>query len=296
VKPADLELHQPTSVRGAIELLARYGSAAKVLAGGQSLVPLLSFRLARPEHVIDLSQVPGLGQIRRSREALHVGALVTHAQAGRSAAVSEAAPLIAAAIPHIGHDAIRARGTVVGSIAHADPAAELPAVALALDVAVIAWSARGERVIPAADFFVGNLMTALADDELITEIRVPGSPPGSGAAFEEVGRRQGDFALAGAGAHVVIRNAVLAEARICLTGVAGRPVRAIDAERLLIGRTISPGVVREAVDAVRSAVAPSSDLHAPGEYRRAVAGTLAGRALERAVHNASSRSHEEVVA
>jgi carbon-monoxide dehydrogenase medium subunit len=218
-----------------------------------------------------------------------VGALVTHAQAGRSAAVSEAAPLIAAAIPHIGHDAIRARGTVVGSIAHADPAAELPAVALALDVAVIAWSARGERVIPAADFFVGNLMTALANDELITEIRVP-------AAFEEVGRRQGDFALAGAGAHVVIRNAVLAEARICLTGVAGRPVRAIDAERLLIGRTISPGVVREAVDAVRSAVAPSSDLHAPGEYRRAVAGTLAGRALERAVHNASSRSHEEVVA
>lgn len=295
MKPVDLELHQPTSVQGAIDLLARHGPVAKVLAGGQSLVPLLNFRLARPEHVIDLSQVPGLGQVRRSRDAIHIGALVTHAQTGRSAAVREAAPLIAAAIPHIGHDAIRARGTVVGSIAHADPAAELPAVALALDVEVIASSARGERVIASADFFVGNLMTTLADDELITEIRVPCSPPGSGAAFEEVGRRQGDFALAGAGAHVVLRDGAVAEARICLTGVAGRPVRASDAERMLIGRTLSPVVVREVVDAVRSAIEPSSDLHAPGEYRRAVAGTLAGRALERAVHNAS-RSREEIVA
>jgi len=290
VKPADFDLHQPRTVEEALDLLAEHAAVGKVLAGGQSLVPLLNFRLARPEHLIDLSKIAALRSLSRTAGVLSVGAMVTYAQAQRSPAVTEGAPLLSAAIPHIGHDAIRARGTIGGSVAHGDPAAEVPAVAVALDAEVIARSVRGTRTIAAAEFFTGNLMTRLADDELLVEVRFAHATPGTGAAFEEVGRRSGDFALAGAGAQVRVESGVIAEARLCLTGVASRPVRISEAEQLLVGAELSASTTERVVDIVRSRIDPSGDLHAPAEYRRAVAGTLAARALAKASQRATENS------
>jgi len=289
MKPVAFDLHQPGTLQHALELLAEHGADGKVLAGGQSLMPLLNFRLSRPEHVIDLSKVASLRALRRTPGLLSVGAMVTYAQAQRSPAVSATAPLVAAALPHIGHQAIRNRGTIGGSVAHGDPAAELPAVMVALEATVVAASVRGTRMIPAAEFFKANLVTALADDELLTEVRVPAATGITGAAFEEVGRRHGDFALAGAGAQVrLAADGTISEARIALTGVSPRPHRAREAERLLVGARPENALLEEAADAVRKAVAPIDDLHATADYRRDIAGTLTARAVADAVVHATA--------
>lgn len=295
MKPVDFHLHQPRTVEEALALLDEHGADGKVLAGGQSLVPLLNFRLARPDHLIDIGKIAGLRTLRRTADCLAVGATVTYAHAQRSPAVAESTPLLSAALPHIGHHAIRARGTIGGSIAHGDPAGELPAVALALDAEVIARSVRGTRAIPAAEFFVGNLMTRLADDELLVEVRFRNAGPETGAAFEEVGRRTGDFALAGAGAQIRIEDGLIADARICLTGVASHPVRATDAEQHLLGRAFDDEAGDAVSEAVRASISPSSDLHAPAEYRRAVAGTLAARAVCKAVARAAEPRQTETL-
>jgi aerobic carbon-monoxide dehydrogenase medium subunit len=287
VKPVDFQLHRPSSLPQAVALLERLGDDCKLLAGGQSLVPLLNFRLARPEHVIDLSGIGSLATVRRTRDQLVIGAMTTHAQAERSRAIARAAPLITQALPHVAHSAIRARGTVGGSIAHGDPAAELPAVVLALDATVVAVGPAGERVIAAADFFRGNLVTSLGPDEVLTEIRIRPAPASVGVAFEEVGRRQGDFALVGAGAQVQLdARGRVAELRTCLTGVSPAPRRATEAESMLTGRALSPEAVEAAAAATREALSPNSDLHATAEYRRDVAGTL----LARVVRSAEQRA------
>jgi len=287
VKPVDFQLHRPSSLPQAVSLLERLGEDCKLLAGGQSLVPLLNFRLARPEHVIDLSGIRSLGTVWRTPDQLVIGAMTTHAQALRSRAVAEAAPLIAQALPHVAHLAIRARGTVGGSIAHGDPAAELPAVVLALDATLVAVGPAGEREIAAADFFLGNLVTSLAPDEVLTEIRVRPAPGSVGVAFDEVGRRQGDFALVGAGAHVLLdARGGVAELRTCLTGVSPAPRRASEAESMLTGRPLSPEALDAAAAATREALSPHSDLHATAEYRRDVAGTLLARVIRSAEERA----------
>jgi carbon-monoxide dehydrogenase medium subunit len=289
MKPVDFELHRPETLDEALSLLAEHGAEGKVLAGGQSLVPLLNFRLARPEHLVDLGRIASLTILRRTADRLSIGAMVTHERAERSPAVAEAAPLMARAFPHIAHQAIRTRGTVGGSIAHGDPAAELPAVAVALDAVMVAVGPRGRREIAAKDFFVANLVTALADDELLTEVHVRPATGATGAAFEEVGRRQGDFALVGAGAQVRLADdGTVADARICLTGVSPVPHRATEAESLLVGHRPDADRVAAAAQQVRSAINPSSDLHATGDYRRDVAGTLVERAVATAAERAAS--------
>lgn len=298
MKPVDFDLHRPETVAEALELLAEHGDEGRILAGGQSLVPLLNFRLARPEHVIDLSRIGALRSVRRTSNELVIGAMVTYDQAERSPAVAEAAPLVAAALPHIAHQGIRARGTIGGSVAHGDPAAELPAVCAALDATMVAASRSGTRGIPAKEFFIANLVTALGEDELLTEIRLRPVPPRTGAAFDEVGRRRGDFALAGAGAQVTVAedNSTVSEVRIALTGVSAKPHRATEAEQALVGHRLDDRLWSEAAEIVRRTVEPTGDLHATADYRRDVAGTVAGRALATAAQRAAEHTTESLEA
>ncbi|GEL26294.1 carbon monoxide dehydrogenase [Pseudonocardia sulfidoxydans NBRC 16205] len=291
MKPIDFHLHRPTTLAEAIALLAEHGDDAKVLAGGQSLLPLLNFRLARPEHVVDLGRLTTLRTTRRTTDGLTLGAMVTYARAEASRAVAEDAPLLAAALPFVAHKPVRARGTVGGSIAHGDPAAELPAVIRALDAVMVAAGPRGVRRIPAAEFFVGNLVTALEVDEILTGIDVARPARGTGAAFTEVGRRQGDFALVGAGAQVTVADGVVVDVRIALTGIAGVPHRATEAETLLTGVPPADLDLDAAADATRAVIAPSGDLHATADYRRDVAGVLLGRVVATAVERATGHAH-----
>lgn len=291
MKPVDFELHRPETLTEAVDLLAAHGDDGKVLAGGQSLVPLLNFRLARPGHLIDLGRIASLSALQRTEDGLSIGAMVTHAQAGRSPAVATAAPLMAAAIPFIAHEAIRARGTIGGSIAHADPAAELPAVARALDAVLVVLGPGGVRRIPAEEFFVANLVTALRPDELLARVEILPAGPATGGAFDEIGRRRGDFALVGAGAQISLADdGTICDARLCLTGVASTPHRAAEAEAVLVGRAPTAACLKEAASVTREAVTPTADLHATADYRRDVAGTLLERAVQKAADRAAATS------
>lgn len=292
MKPVDFHLHRPGTLEEAVTLLAEHADEAKILAGGQSLVPLLNFRLARPEHVIDLGRLDALRTIVREQDELHVGAMVTHARAGRSPVLSQDAPLLVTAVPHIAHQPIRVRGTVGGSIAHADPAAELPAVIRALDAEIVATGPDGTRRIPAAEFFVGNLMTTLRPEEILTGLVLRRAAPGTGAEFCEVGRRQGDFALVGAGAQVTVVDQVITEARIAVIGASPVPHRAVEAERLLVGGPANATTVDSVADAVRATIDPSGDLHATADYRRDVAGVLVGRAVTAAAQRAAAAASQ----
>jgi aerobic carbon-monoxide dehydrogenase medium subunit len=288
VKPVDFNLHQPETVEAALALLAEHADDAKVLAGGQSLVPLLNFRLARPAHVIDIGRLAALGELHRTPAELVVGAMVRLSRAERSPGVAAHCPLLAAALPRIAHPPIRARGTVGGSLAHADPAAELPSVAVALDAMFVAVSSRGCRELAARDFFRSYLTTALEPDELLTAIRFPAAPPGTGAAFHEVSRRSGDFAKAGAAAQVTLADGVIAEARICLSGVADVPFRCTGSERALLGTHADPTALGLAAEAAVDVLDPVDDLHATSSYRRHVAGVLLRRAAAEAFANAAA--------
>jgi carbon-monoxide dehydrogenase medium subunit len=285
VKPVDFDLHRPTSVSEAVGLLASHEDEAKVLAGGQSLVPLLNFRLAAPSHVIDIGRLPLTG-VSFCDGSVTVGALT------RQAALPGLAgpcPLIAAAVPWIAHPPIRARGTLGGSLAHADPAAELPAVAAALDAT---FSLADGRSIPAASFFQGYLTTALSSLDLLVAIRFPVAPAGTGACFEEVARRRGDFALVGCAAQVTVFDEALTDVRICLSGVAPIPFRCRASEDLLRGAAVPLGatLLGEAADAAVAELSPPSDLHASGDYRRHLAHVLIRRAVQRAATQAAALS------
>ena len=277
MKPAPFEYFDPRTVDEAVALLATHGDDAKVLAGGQSLVPMLALRLARPSVVIDVNRVTGLADITPSGTQVAVGALVRQGALERWAA--ERAPLLTTALRHVGHAPIRTRGTVAGSVAHADPASELPALLLCLDGAVIARSRRGTRTIAAGDFFQGPLMTALAADELVIETRWTLPPAQAGWGFREMARRQGDFALVGVAAVLRLAGGVIAEARIALFGAAATPVRASAAERALRGAAPSESVLGEAAQLASADVEMVADIHAPASYRASVARTLTARAL-----------------
>ena len=295
MKPVDFSLHQPDTVDAAVALLARHGEDAKVLAGGQSLVPLLNFRLARPEHVVDIGRLPGLGELRAQPGRLVLGAMVRQSRAEAAPAVAAHCPLLAAALPKIAHPPIRARGTVGGSLAHADPAAELPSVAVALDATFSAVSTRGRREIAARDFFRGYLTTALEPDELLTAISFPAAPPGTGAAFCEVSPRRGDFAVAGAAAQVTVADGVITDARICLSGVAAAPFRCFDSERVLRGTRADPASLARGGEALAGALDPPGDLHATAGYRRHVAGVLLRRAVAEAFRGAAGGARSAAV-
>jgi aerobic carbon-monoxide dehydrogenase medium subunit len=289
VKPVDFSLHQPATVDAAVALLASYGDDGKVLAGGQSLVPLLNFRLARPDHIIDIGRLGGLGELHMTPAHLVVGAMVRQSGAEASPVVAAHCPLLAAALPKIAHPPIRARGTVGGSLAHADPAAELPSVASALDATFEAVSVRGRREIAARDFFRTFLTTALEPDELLVGIRFPAAAPGTGAAFHEVSRRRGDFAIVGAAAQVTLADGAVADSRICLSGVADVPFRCFEPERVLLGTRADPATLRLAAETVLDILDPPDDLHATAGYRKHVAGVLLRRAVAEAFGNAAAK-------
>jgi aerobic carbon-monoxide dehydrogenase medium subunit len=281
--------HRPASVEEAIGLLAEYGSDAKVLAGGQSLVPLLALRLSHPEHLVDIGRVGGLDSIDEAPGGLTVGAAVRHSDVELSPVTGRAAPLVAAAMPHIGHRAIRNRGTVCGSLAHADPAAELPAVALATDAELVARSTGGERTIPATDFFLGYLSSALDETELLTAVRFPTWPARTGGSVAEVSRRHGDYALVGLAAVVGLTDAGRVErAALAFFGAGATPIRVPEAERVLVGEHADPVAFAEAADVVSKTIDPPGDNHATAAYRAHVAGVLTRRCLAEAAARARS--------
>ncbi|GAA1871536.1 xanthine dehydrogenase family protein subunit M [Pseudonocardia ailaonensis] len=288
MKPAPFEHWAPTSVDEAVKILSGLDDPgdAKVMAGGQSLMPLLNLRLSQPAHIVDLNAVTGISEVYRERDTLVVGAMCRQRTAERSEDVAAAVPLVVEALTNVGHPAIRNRGTVGGSIAHADPAAELPTVALCLDAELVAQGPGGERRIAAADFFDGFLSTALGEQEILTAVRFPVDGPGCGSAFAEVARRHGDFAMAGVAVHVRLSGDTIAEARIAVSGVALTPVRAADAEAALRGATPGDEAFAAAAAATSAALDPASDLHASGAYRTHVAGVLVRRALATATDRA----------
>jgi carbon-monoxide dehydrogenase medium subunit len=289
MKLPSVEYEAPTTTAEAVGLLAEHQDEASVLAGGQSLIPLLALRLARPAVLIDINGVTELSGISRSNGHLAIGAMTREYQAEESAAVAGDVPLLAAALPLIGHEAIRSRGTIGGSLAHADPAGELPAVALALDAEfVLRGRARG-RVIQAADWFQGYLTTARRPEELLTEIRFPVAAPGTGVTFQEVTRRHGDFAIVGLAAQLTLAaDRTIIDARLAFSGVADVPVRAAEAEALLIGERPADVVFEEAARVATAGIDPPADLHGSAEYRKKIAAALVRRGLREAAHNAVS--------
>jgi carbon-monoxide dehydrogenase medium subunit len=267
----------------ALSLLGEYGDEAKALAGGQSLVPLLALRLARPAALVDLGGLSELDFIRPEIGEVTIGAMTRERTAERSGTIRAAVPLLAESLPFIGHAAIRNRGTIGGSAAHADPAAEIPAVALAVDAEFVAVSARqGTRRIPAADFYQGFFTTALEPDELLVEVRFPSPGPGT-AAFEEAARRHGDFAMVAAAAAVRVEAGRIENVALALAGVSDTPVRCREAEQAIRGATPGPEVIEEAAALAAAPLTPPSDLHGTSVYRKHLAGVLVRRALARSL-------------
>ncbi len=288
MKPAPFRYHRPDTLDEALGLLAEYGAQAKPLAGGQSLIPTMNFRLAQPAVLIDLNRVKGLEGIREARKGLRIGAMTRQRAAERSALVRQLSPLLAETMPWIAHPQIRNRGTVGGSLAHADPAAELPAVAVALDARLLLQSQRGERWVPAREFYTGLFATALAPGELLAEVELPRLPRRSGWAFEEISRRVGDYALVGAAAVVTLdRKGRCERSSITLLSVGDGPLGAAEATGSLIGQEPTAQAIREASHLVAARdIDPPSDIHASAAYRRKLAEVLSERVLRRACDRA----------
>jgi aerobic carbon-monoxide dehydrogenase medium subunit len=289
VKPAPFEYHAPDTVADAAALLRDFGDEAKALAGGQSLVPIMALRLARFEHVVDLNRVPELQGIERRNGTVRIGAMTRQAEVERDATVADAVPLLAQATPFIGHFQIRNRGTIGGSLAHADPAAEYPAVALALDAEFEVANASGSRTVPASEFFVSTFMTALEADDVLSAVRFPAWQGRCGFAVEEVARRFGDFALTGAACGVQLDgDDRVARAAIGMFGMGSTPLRAPEAEAAMTGTAIADLDLEEVGRTAASQTDPPDDIHASAAYRSKVGAVVVARALRRAVEEASS--------
>ncbi len=281
MKPAPFRYVSARSVEQALALKAQYGDDARFLAGGQSLVPTMNFRLTQPEVLIDinrLSELAGIGNGAADR--VRIGALTRYRRLERDPATPQTLPLIGEALPLIAHPQIRNRGTIGGNLAHADPASEMPAIVLTLGGRLRAQSAKGERWIEAKDFFVGALTTALAADEMLMEIELPVAPRNSGSCFMELSRRRGDFAIIGVACMVRLdAEGNCKEARIGLCNAGDGPVYAADASASLVGRPIGERETQEAAALVQSAIDPGGSIHASKEFQRHVAGVLTTRAL-----------------
>jgi carbon-monoxide dehydrogenase medium subunit len=287
MKTAPFEYHAPRTVDEVLSLLAEHGDEAKVLAGGQSLVPLLAMRLARPSQLVDINEVDGLEYIRPlDGDGVAFGALARERDAERSPLVAEQVPVLADALPLIGHVSIRNRGTIGGSMAHADASAELPAVAVIAGADMVVRSSAGERVVPAEDFFAGHFTTSMADDELLTEVRIPSGPAGAGWVFYEIARRHGDFALVGVAAMLTLDGDRIGDARLALIGVSDRAVRAPDAEAALRGQSATPDAFAAAAQEATKELEPATDMHGSSEFRRHLAAVATQRALTIAAQRA----------
>jgi carbon-monoxide dehydrogenase medium subunit len=289
MKPPPFEYYAPRTRQEALELLSEHAGEAKVLAGGQSLVPSMNFRLAQPSILVDLNGVEDLFGIQPHEEGgLLVRAMTRHRSVERSPLVAERAPLIFEAMPYIAHPQIRNRGTFGGSLAHADPAAELPALAVALDAQVRVQNATGDRWIPASDFFLGLFTTVLEPDEMLVEVAIPPLPAHTGTAFEEFARRHGDYALVGAAAVVTLADdGTVADSRLVFLSVGDMPLLGLSAAGGLKGQRPTEAAIRAAAEALDADIDPQADIHATAEYRRHLCHVLARRTLMRAAQRAT---------
>ncbi|MEW2478243.1 FAD binding domain-containing protein [Mycobacterium sp. NPDC049093] len=292
MKPAPFAYHRPATVTEAVAMLGEFGEDAKILAGGQSLVPMLAMRLTHFENLIDISRVPELNDITLQGNEVRIGAATPHAMVGLDDEVADSVPLLTLATPHIGHFQIRSRGTLGGAIAHADPAAEYAAVALALDATIEATSARGVRQIPAAEFFTGLWETALASDEILTAVRFPVASGRSGFGIAEFARRHGDFAIAGAVVGFDLdEDDRITRCGIGLLGLGSTPLRAVPAEKTLLGTPIG-GITAEEIGrlAMSELTDIPSDLQGSASYRARVGAAMVSRAWTQATSHATEEA------
>ena len=292
MKSAPFEYAAPSTIGGVLEILGQNDpDDVKLIAGGQSLMPLLNMRLARPALVVDLGRVADLDFIRETDRGVAIGAMTSKRAVEDSPLILREHPLFWESTVAIGHPPIRNRGTVGGSMAQADPASEYPAAAIVLGAELVAISAQGERVIPAEDFFVTYLTTCLEPGEVLTEIRIPRPAPGTGWSFQEVARRHGDFAIVGAAATLRLEAGVVADPRIVVFGAADRAIRMREAEAVLAGQPANDEIIGRAAAKVEEAIEdPLDDAHASEEYRRHLAGVLGGRVLREAAVRAAEGS------
>jgi carbon-monoxide dehydrogenase medium subunit len=289
MKPAPFEYEAPTSLDAALDLMARHGADAKLLAGGQSLIPVMNFRLAEPALLVDINRVAELDFLRQDADGtLRIGALTRQRRLERDPLVAKAAPLLHEAVPFIAHPQIRNRGTFGGSLAHADPAAELPALAVALGARLRLRRKDGDRWVDAADFFAGLFTTALEPEEILVEAAIPPAPPRTGWAFLEIARRHGDYAQAGIAARVTLdESGRCREARLVYLSAGDAPVQARRAAGLLIGEELSEAVIEAAAEkASRDEIHPPGDVHSTPEFKRHLARVLTRRALRKAAERA----------
>lgn len=292
MKPAPFEYEAPESLPEVLSLLREHGDEGKVLAGGQSLGPLLNMRMASPAVLIDINRVEELSYLREQEGALHIGALARQRIIERSRIIPRRWPLLFEAAPYIGHATLRNRGTICGSLAHSDPAAELPAIATALDAELLVKGPEGERTLASEDFFLSYMTTSLRAEELLVEVRFPPPRSRTGGAWMEIARRHGDYALVGIAALVTLDEAGLCEsARLVYTGVAPVPLDARAAATALVGREPTQEAFAEAAELAAAASEPSSDVHATAEYRRHLVKVLTRRALEKAASRIRGEIH-----
>src|SRR6516225_3352040 len=289
MKLPHFDYEAPKTVPEAVELLAEHLDEASVLAGGQSLIPLLAMRLAYPAVLIDINGIAELSGVSAANGWVTIGAMTREYVAEDSETVAGTVPLLAAALPLIGHEAIRSRGTIGGSLAHADPAAELPAVARALDAEFVVRGPSGERVVPAAEWFEGYLTTSRRPDELLVAVRFPAAGAGTGISFQEVARRHGDFAIVGLAASLTLSEDAISGARLAFAGMSDVPVRAAAAEDLLVGEAPSAELFDEAARRATDDMDPPADLHGSADYRKKAAAALVRRGLQAAADNADGR-------
>lgn len=282
MKPAKFDYHAPATLDAAIGLLQRYNGEARLLAGGQSLLPMMNFRIVTPAAIVDLNRILNLAYIRAENGTVRIGAMTRHRAVEFSPIVAERLPLLAEAIKLVAHLPIRSRGTIGGSLAHADPAAELPMVLQALEGEVVARGPKGERIIKAADLFEGMLTTSLADDEIISEVRIPAMPARAGFAVEEFARRRGDFAIAAVAAVVERDGERCTKARLATAGVGPASIRLAAAEAIVERGGLGDAAIDAAAAKAAELVSPQSDQQGSADYRRHLTRVLTARALRRA--------------
>jgi len=288
LKPAEFQYHRPRKINEALVLLKDVGDDGKILAGGQSLMPLMNFRLAQPAHLIDINFIDGMDYIRREKGAIKIGCLARQSRVLEESLVKQHCPLLAAALTHVGYEQTRNRGTFCGSLAHADPSAELPAVLVALDGVVTVGNLAGKREIAARDFFQSYLTTSLANDEMILEASVPEQPARAGSSFMEFARRFGDFAIVGVAVQLAASDDEITGARIALTGVSDKPWRERALEEMLIGQKGAAELFDKVAGEVAAGINPGSDIHASDSYRKSLARVLTKRALAEAWRRAQN--------
>lgn len=288
VKPAAFDYVRAESVAHAAEVLAGAGGDGKVIAGGQSLMPMVNFRLVKPSVLVDINAIAGLDRVELDGSRLRIGALVRHFMTARDSVIARHAPIVTEAMKHVAHLTVRNRGTFCGSVCHADPAAEMPMMTVLLDGQIHAVSARGARIVPISEFFAGSLVTSLEPDEVVTSIDLATTPRDIGYGFHEFARRHGDYALAAVAVLLRHEDGKARDVRIAVMGVGEMPSRVPAAEEVIEGNELSEPTIMRAVESLRAAISPNSDLNASADYRRHLAGALAGRAIR----DAWSRARE----